>query len=207
MKKIFLHGTGHRAESWNETIACMKRNQDILCPDLPSLLEGKEATWTNLYDSFVRYCEGIDGQIELCGLSLGGILALQYALDFPDRTESLVLIGTPHKMSKAMLGIQNIIFTFFPKSLFEKMAFDKKDTFILVNSMKNLDFTDRVQNVKCPVLIICGEKDGANLRSARYFRENMENAQMKILENTGHIVNEESPGALAGLLDAYYNEK
>ena len=41
MKKIFIHGTGHRAESWNETIAGMKRNQDILCPDLPSLLEVK----------------------------------------------------------------------------------------------------------------------------------------------------------------------
>ena len=158
MKKIFIHGTGHRAESWNETIARMEQNQDILCPDLPSLLEGKEATWTNLYDSFVRYCEGIDGRIELCGLSLGGIVALQYALDFQDRTESLVLIGTPHKMSKVMLGIKNVIFGFFLQSLFENMAFDKKDTFMLVNSMKDLDFRNRVQSEICPALIICGKR-------------------------------------------------
>ena len=59
MKKIFIHGTGHRAESWNETIARMEQNQDILCPDLPSLLEGKEATWTNLYDSFAVSDKGI----------------------------------------------------------------------------------------------------------------------------------------------------
>lgn len=179
MKKIFIHGTGHRAESWNETIARMEQNQDILCPDLPSLLEGKEATWTNLYDSFVRYCEGIDGRIELCGLSLGGIVALQYALDFQDRTESLVLIGTPHKMSKVMLGIQNVIFGFFLQSLFENMAFDKKDTFMLVNSMKDLDFQEPGAKRDMPCADYLREKDGANLKSTRYFQENMEKAKWK----------------------------
>ncbi len=61
-------------------------------------------------------------------------------------------------MSKVMLGIQNVIFGFFLQSLFENMAFDKKDTFMLVNSMKDLDFRNRVQSVKCPALIICGKR-------------------------------------------------
>lgn len=41
------------------------------------------------------------------------------------------------------------------------------------------------------------EKDGANLKSTRYFQENMEKAKMEILKNTGHIVNEENPGKKA----------
>lgn len=43
-------------------------------------------------------------------------------------------------MPKVMFGIQNIIFRFLPKSVFETMAFDKKDTFALGSSMKNLGF-------------------------------------------------------------------
>ena len=56
----------------------------------------------NLYSSFVKYCNEFDGQIHLCGLSLGGILALNFALDFPQKVKTLVLIGTPYKVPKAV---------------------------------------------------------------------------------------------------------
>ena len=46
------------------------------------------------------------------------------------------------------------------------MAFDKRDTFALGNSMKNLDFSGRLGELRRPTLILCGEKDGANLKSA-----------------------------------------
>ena len=139
MKKILIHGSGHKATSWNKTMEYIENNNDILCPELSSLLNGKEATYNNLYSSFVKYCNNIDGKIDLCGLSLGGILALNYALDFPNKVNSLILIGTPHKVPKIMFSIQNIVFKFLPKSLFETMAFNKKDTFILGNSMKNFN--------------------------------------------------------------------
>ena len=32
----------------------------------------------------------------------------------------------------------------------------------------------------------------------------MKNAKLKIIENTGHIVNEEAPGILAEILNEYY---
>lgn len=204
MKKIFIHGSGHRADSWNETIRYMEHSADILCPDLSSILNGKDATYFHLYSSFTEYCGKIDGQIHLCGISLGGILALNYALDFPDQVKSLVLIGTPHKVPKVMFGIQTIIFRFLPKSIFENMAFNKRDTFILGNSMKNLDFRNSVQNIKCPSLVICGQKDSANIKSAHYLAENIENAREKVIENTGHVVNEENPEILAKILDEFY---
>lgn len=49
MKKIFIHGSGHKATSWNETISYMENNKDILCPNLSSILNGREANYTNLY--------------------------------------------------------------------------------------------------------------------------------------------------------------
>ena len=84
------------------------------------------------------------------------------------------------------------------------MAFDKKDTFALGNTMKNLDFSDRVKNIKCPTLILCGKKDSANVKSAQFLSQNIKSAELKIIENTGHVVNEENPKVLAELLSEYY---
>ena len=193
MKKILIHGSGHKADSWNKVIAYMENNKDILCPNLATILNGKEASYTNLYSSFAEFCNEIDGKIDLCGLSLGGILALNYAIDYPDKVEKLILIGTPHKVPKVMFSIQNVVFKLLPKSLFETMAFDKNNTFILGKTMKKLDFSNRVHKVQCPTLVISGEKDSANIKSAYYLSENIKNAELKIIANTGHVVNEENP--------------
>ncbi len=206
MKKIFIHGSGHKSTSWNETISFMKNDTDILCPNLSSILKGKEANYMNLYSSFVEYCNKIEGQIHICGISLGGIIGLNYTLDFPEKVKTLVLIGTPHKVPKVTFAIQNLLFKLLPKSVFQNMAFDKKNTFVLGKSMKNLDFSCRIQNIKCPTLIICGKKDNANIKSAYYLSHNIRNAKLKIIENTGHVVNEENPKVLAKLLDKYYRE-
>ncbi len=205
MKKILIHGSGHKAASWKETVSHMGNDGDILCPELSAILNGKEASYTNLYAAFTEYCSSIDGQIHVCGLSLGGILALNYAIDYPEKLKSLVLIGTPHKVPKAAFAFHNVIFRFLPKSMFESMAFDKKGTFALGNTMKNLDFSDRVQKISCPTLILCGEKDGANRKSAEYLAQHIEGARLKILENTGHVVSEENPKALAEILTEFYS--
>lgn len=202
--KILVHGSGHKATSWNTTISYMTNSENIVCPNLSSILKGKEASYENLYSSFVKYCNDIDGQIHLCGLSLGGILALNFALDSPQKVKTLVLIGTPYKVPKVAFSFQNMIFRFLPKSIFETMAFDKKDTFALGNTMKNLDFRDRVKNVKCPTLILCGKKDSANIKSAHFLSQNIKGAELKIIENTGHVVSEENPKALANILNEYY---
>ena len=207
MKKILIHGSGHKAISWQETISYMKDQKDILCPDLCSILNGQDATYENLHTAFVEYCSRIDGQIHLVGLSLGGIIAMNYALDFPEKVKTLVVIGTPHKIPKVAFEIQNVIFRFFPKSVFKEMAFDKKDTFALGNSIKKLEIADRMQEIKCPVLVICGEKDCANKKSAYYFSENIENVALCMIEKTGHVVNEENPKELARILNEYYDGK
>ena len=202
--KILVHGFGHKAASWDETVSRMADGEAAVCPDLSSLLEGKRATYENLASAFAQYCSGFDGLIHLCGLSLGGVLALQFALDFPQKVKTLVLIGTPCKIPKAAFRFQNAIFRFLPKSVFETMAFDKEDTFALCNTLKDLDFSDRVQNIQCPTLILCGEKDRANRASADFLSQNIRNAELKIIENAGHVVNEKNPKALAELLHAFY---
>lgn len=207
MKKIFIHGLGQKADAWGKTISYMENGGDILCPDLAAILDGKEADYKNLYAAFSEFCGRMDGKLHLCGLSLGGILALQYALEFPDRVKTLALLGVPHRVPRLLLGVQNMIFRCLPEAFFREMEFGKKGVLALGSSMKDLDFSESARKVRCPVLIICGEKDKASRKSAAYFQENMKNAKVEIIRNTGHIVNEEAPEILAKLLDGYYREK
>ncbi len=40
MKIIFIHGSGHKSTSLNETISYMENNKGILCLNLSSTLNG-----------------------------------------------------------------------------------------------------------------------------------------------------------------------
>ena len=204
-KVILIHGSGHKAASWNETVSRLDCRGDVLCPELSSLLMGKEASYPNLRAAFGAYCAQVGGPVHLCGLSLGGILALDYTLEHPETVKTLVLIGTPHKVPRAAFALQNIVFRLLPKSMFASMAFDKRDTFALGNSIKNLDFSGSVHEIRCPTLILCGEKDSTNIKSARFLAQNIQGAELQILTNTGHVVNEEAPKALAERLNAFYS--
>ena len=203
-KTILVHGSGHKAASWKETIAYLNHPEDIFCPELSTILDGREANYSNLRTAFEMCCVQACGPVHLCGLSLGGILALDYALEHPEDVKTLVLIGTPHKVPKGAFALQNVVFRLLPKSMFTSMAFDKKDTFALGNTMKDLDFSDRVCEIRCPTLILCGEKDRANLKSAHFLAAHIPGAELRVLENTGHVVNEESPKVLAERLNDFY---
>lgn len=204
MKTIFIHGLGNGGASWDETLAHMKNGTDILCPNLSAMLAKKKVSYENLYASFIKYCDKIEGQIHLCGISLGGVIALNYALDFPQRVKSLVLIGSPYKIPRIAFALQSVIFKFLPEKIFRDMAFDKKDTLALCKSMKNLDFTQDLKRIDCPSLILCGEKDRANIQAAYYLANTIAGAKLRIIENAGHIVNEEKAKTLAEILQEFY---
>ncbi len=204
-KVILIHGSGHKAASWNEAVSRLDCRKDVLCPELSSLLMGKEASYPNLRAAFGAYCAQAGGPVHLCGLSLGGILALDYTLEHPEAVKTLVLIGTPHKVPKAAFALQNVVFRLLPQSTFASMAFDKKNTFALGNSMRDLDFSGRVSAVQCPTLILCGEKDRANIQSAQFLSQNIKGAQLQLIAQTGHVVNEENPSALAERLNEFYS--
>ena len=40
--KILIHGSGHKAASWDKVISYMNNDKDILCPNLSTILNGRE---------------------------------------------------------------------------------------------------------------------------------------------------------------------
>lgn len=112
-----------------------------------------------MYSSFCEYCNNFSEPLNLCGLSLDAVLALNYAIDFPQRVKSLILIAPQYDMPKFLLKVQNVLFKFMPESQFKDIGLTKKDFITLTNSMANMNFTSGLENVSCPVLVFCGEKD------------------------------------------------
>lgn len=204
MSYILIHGLGQTQESWKPVISSMRLSEKILCPNLPTMLHKQECNYHNLYASFSQYCAKASEPLNLCGLSVGGILALHYAIDHPDEVASLVLIGTQFAMPKKLLKFQNFIFRLMPKRAFLSMGFSKKDFIQLSKTMMDLDFRVQLSRISCPTLIVCGEKDIANRKASIELADLIPNADLQILHGCGHEVNQEMPEQLAEALDHFY---
>jgi len=95
---VLLHGLGGFGESWRKTIDVLARSADVLALDLPGCgLSAKPRARYDL-DFFTRVLHGfLDavgvGRMSLVGHSLGGAVAVTYALTHPARVERLALVS------------------------------------------------------------------------------------------------------------------
>ena len=205
MKYLYLHGLGQKPDSWNRVIKETKVSKSSVSLSLSDMLEGKSATYKELYLAFSSECDKENDGIALCGLSLGAVLALNYAIDHPDKVKALVLIAAQYKMPQKLLKVQNMLFHLMPNSMFRQIGFKKADVISLCDTMAELDFRDSLHNVSCPVLLVCGEKDNANKKSSKELAGYLRNSCYRELLKTGHEVNIEAPEGLAAVLQRFYD--
>ena len=208
MKNILVHGLGQNETSWNKVEEELKSNSiKVEIPCLYLMLKDVTSDYDTLYKQFVNYFNGFDEKLNLCGLSLGGILALHYAKEFPDKVNSLILIGTPYKIPKFLFKVQGLIFKIMPRSTFEKIGCKKKDFISLVNSMSNLDIEINLDKVTCKTLILCGVKDNQNMESAKLLNKSITKSSFKIIDNSSHEVNVDNPKELANTIYDFWKDR
>lgn len=201
MKYILLHGMGQNASSWDKTISILPDNTETVCPELSDFFTEGNCYYSKMYSSFCEYCNNFSEPLNLCGLSRGAVLALNYAIDFPQRVKSLILIAPQYDMPKFLLKVQNVLFKFMPESQFKDIGLTKKDFITLTNSMADMDFTSGLENVSCPALVLCGEKDNVNKKAAIKIVEKLSRAKFSTIENSGHEVNIDNPNGLAKAME------
>ena len=206
MKQIYLHGLGQNPDSWSKVIEQLEAAEHSMCPDLSELVQGQDTTYQNLYAAFSAMWDEIEEDICLCGLSLGGVLALNYAIEHPEKIKGLVLIATQYKMPKKLLRVQNAIFRFMPKSMFQQTGFGKSDFLKLCNTMMELDFSDSIYNVSCPTLVIYGEKDRANKNASIELANMLIDAELQVFNGVGHEINIEAPDKLEETLRVFFGK-
>ena len=205
MKYLYLHGLGQKPDSWNRTIKETKVSGSSISLSLAEMSEEKDVTYKELYSAFSEVCDKEDEEIVLCGLSLGAVLALNYAIDHPDKIKALVLIAAQYKMPEKLLKFQNVLFRLMPNSMFKQTGFTKADVISLCDTMAELDFTESLHNVSCPVLIVCGEKDNANKKASKELACYLSKSSFYELLKTGHEVNIEAPEEMAMVLQKFYD--
>jgi hypothetical protein len=195
---------GQNASSWNETISFLPNTSEIVCPELSDFFSEGNCYYSKMYTAFCDYCNNFSEPLNLCGLSLGAVLALNYAIDYPRRVKSLILIAPQYDMPKFLLKVQNVLFKFMPESQFKDIGLTKKDFITLTNSMADMDFTSGLEKVSCPVLVLCGEKDNVNKKAAVKVAEKLSKAKFSTIENSGHEVNIDNPNGLAKAMKELY---
>lgn len=208
MKNILVHGLGQNETSWNKVEEELKSNSiKVEIPSLYSMLKDVTSDYATLYEKFSNYCNNFDEKLNLCGLSLGGILAIDYVKEHPDKVSSLILIGTPYKIPKFLFKVQGLIFKVMPKSTFEKIGCEKKDFISLVNSMSNLDIEINLDKITCKTLILCGVKDNQNMESAKILNKSINNSSFKTIDNSSHEVNVDNPKELASIIYNFWKDR
>ena len=208
MINILVHGLGQTDKSWDKVKGIL--NQDNINVETPNMFEiakNYQLTYENVFTVFVDYCNSFSDKLNLVGLSLGGILAIDYSILHPEKVNTITLCGVPYEMPKKLLKIQNFIFKFMPKRTFDNIGISKENFIQLTNSMAELNIKEKISKLKCHTLVICGEKDSANIESANKLNENIKNSELEIIKNEGHELNIDAPEKFAEIIKGFLVNK
>lgn len=207
MKVIFLHGLGQTSTSWNKTISFLSQEITAYTPTLFDLLGPQTVTYQNLFHSFESYASSFSQPISLCGLSLGAVLALDYATTHPEKVKSLILIAPQYKMPKNLLRFQNALFSLMSQKAFLSSGLPKQDMIALTKSMIPLNFESKLRRISCPVFIVYGKKDWANQKSAVQLASLISHSQIQEMDQAGHEVNVTHAKELGKILNTFFQQE
>ena len=218
MKLIFLHGSGAYGGVW--------RYQTDYFPDsnavnLPGHLQGQILNSVEEYVDWLReYVRGKGYRdVVLVGHSLGGAIALMYAIKYPQEPKGIVIIGSGARLKvhpmflapceEAIKGnpqewhqLVEETYRLTPED-YKREVVEKQKAIgpaVMLNdflSCDKLDLMDRVQEIKLPALIICGELDMMTpVKYANYLGTKLTNSRVVIIPQATHLVFAEKPEAV-----------
>jgi len=164
--------------------------------------------------------EGVDRSL-LVGHSMGGIVAMETALQYPERIEGLVLIGTTSQCKEKIAGwyerialagerhgCEGLARAIYGEESDKRVAGDALGIAHVTRMLKSLfddPLTPRLAELRCPVLLLVGEKDPMGPRASEIIEAAITPGlgQLELLEGKGHWLQVDSPEQVLSLLDAW----
>lgn len=93
---VLVHGTRMSRGMWHPQLAALQGGFRVIALDLPGhgALRDRPFDWDEAVDEIARVIdEAAGGRAVVCGLSLGGYLAIDLAARYPERVAGLVISG------------------------------------------------------------------------------------------------------------------
>lgn len=229
---LLLHGAGGRALAWQNQLLAFPRAR---AEDLP----GRAGRSPTSVDGFLGTLRGVlgrsgplgprgsrdsGGPLILAGHSLGGAIALRWALLYPEEVRALVLLCTGARLRVApqiLEGIRaadpaaieqfgamwlgtNPLPRLREKSLALLHAAPPAVLAADLEASDGFDVMAELDHLALPVLIICGAEDRLTpVKYGRYLHERIAGSEVVVIERAGHMVMLEQPRAVNRAMRAF----
>jgi len=217
---IVIHGGGDSGRAWLQNAAELSKYYQVYIPDLPGFGRSKAISEDFDLSSYVTFVEDFSrnlglGHFHLMGHSLGGGIALHYALNFPHRIRRLVLISSLCLGQEIALWARILSLPMFyriakktvvsvfraigwlvrklncplgkltPPSLL-RMSIGKS---VMTVKGQTTVLANQLSELLMPTLLIWGAKDNiVPVRHAFVAAERIPNCQVRVFQNSGHSV-------------------
>lgn len=220
---LLLHGLGSSAESWQAQMPTLATaGFRPIAVDLPGFGESPAPQrWTQQLAAQEAFAvlERLNAlPAHVVGISMGGTVALQAALDFPDGVRSLTLVNTfaalrphsPREMAYFALRMvvvhtvgleaqgRTVVKHIFPKpgqeALREGLLNDIRRANprayrAAMRALARFDVVNRLGEIRCPALVITGEEDTTIPPAAQAeLARGMPHARHVVIPNAGHAI-------------------
>ncbi|MFW9911110.1 MAG: alpha/beta fold hydrolase [Candidatus Thorarchaeota archaeon] len=235
---VFVHGAAGSHDNWHPQVKHLSDRFKVVTYDIRG--HGKSGGSDRKYscDLFTDDLNGLITALELerlvvCGLSLGGMIAQQYAVKYHSNLAGLVLADTAvasaltlsDKLQKWMFPV-SLVKWYIRRKTPEDYArwsfkyFDMKDDVreYLIQEQLRMDQTEFLKlmdaiygfklldlaSIKVPTLVVLGENERkAVFPHADKMIELIENSKKVIVPDAGHASNLENPAEFNRVLDEF----
>jgi len=217
---LFLHGAGSNGNTWHRQLTAFGDSHSPLAFDFPG--HGRSGSTEGL-KSIDAYGECLGAFVDalrlrpsvLIGRSMGGAIALAYALAHPQQVRGLVLVATAARFDlpqdrldtwkHVMVGRAQQPFTtdaFSPKTDFavmreawmEQVKTDPRVRYYDLVACNALDITERLGEIAVPTLIIAGRDDAFTpLERSEMLHRGIRGSTLVVIDDAGHTVPAEKP--------------
>ena len=213
MRLVMVHGSGQNELTYYYQKA---RFPEVDAINLPGHPDGEPLDSISGYVDWLREYALDRGYppFVLFGHSMGGAIALDYALRFPQDLAGLVLIGTggrlrvhPDYLNRCLNDAQwrseaPAYYEAINSELAPQLAARALQSGPMVehndlSACDQFDVMERIKEIDLPSLVIVGQDDVMTpVRYAEYLGRELKNAEVVVVPNSGHFVTLEQPEAV-----------
>lgn len=228
---VLIHGSGCSADSWRYQVDGLSREYEVVAPDLPGRGGSDPASEPSIegYAATVRRVIQRSGRrrVFLAGHSMGGAVALQMALAYPELLKGLILVGTSAYLDALALTPDILLWAvavmphkfkgmFFSSQVTdEALAIARGDVrrcsleTVLGDfaACRTYDFRGRLKGLSLPTLILCGDEDLITpVRHSKRLHKEIPGSTLEVIEKAGHMVTLESPQRVNAAIRTFIRE-